>query len=67
MVTKLSPPSTELDSIRTAQILEYASKRAKRHMQESLRLETSGKGKAKYKDQLMAVFSLIALAVSQSE
>jgi hypothetical protein len=34
-------------------------------MQESLRLETSGEGKAKYKDQLMAVFSLIALAVSQ--
>jgi arginine metabolism regulation protein II len=65
MVTKSSPPSTELDSIRAAQILEYASKRAKRHMQESLRLETSGEGKAKYKDQLMAIFSLIALAVSQ--
>ncbi|KAF3006673.1 hypothetical protein E8E13_008564 [Curvularia kusanoi] len=31
-------------------------------MQESLRLETSGPGKAKYKDQLMAIFSLIALA-----
>jgi arginine metabolism regulation protein II len=64
MVTKSSPPSTELDSIRAAQVLEYTSKRAKRHMQESLRLETSGEGKAKYKDQLMAVFSLIALAVS---
>jgi arginine metabolism regulation protein II len=65
MVTKSSPPSTELDPTKAAQILEYASKRAKRHMQESLRLETSGEGKAKYKDQLMAVFSLIALAVSQ--
>jgi arginine metabolism regulation protein II len=65
MVTKSSPPSEGLDPIRAAQILEYASKRAKRHMQESLRLETSGEGKAKYKDQLMAVLSLIALAVSQ--
>lgn len=65
MVAKASPSSSELNPIRGMQILEYASKRAKRHMQESLRLETSGVGKAKYKDQLMAIFSLIALAVSQ--
>jgi len=45
------------------QILDYASKAAKRHMQESLRAETSGSRKAKYKDQLMAIFSLVALAV----
>lgn len=45
------------------QILEFVSKRAKKHMQESLKLETSGSQKAKYKDQLMAIFSLIALAV----
>lgn len=44
-------------------ILEYASRRAKSHMQESLRSETTGPQKAKYKDQLMATFSLIALAV----
>ncbi|KAL6158346.1 hypothetical protein ACJBU6_02465 [Exserohilum turcicum] len=43
-------------------ILEYASRRAKSHMQESLRSETTGPQKAKYKDQLMATFSLIALA-----
>lgn len=67
MVAKASPSSSELDPIRGMQILEYASKRAKRHMQESLRLETSGEGKAKYKDQLMAIFSLIALAVGQPE
>jgi len=67
MVAKMSPSSNELDPTRGMQILEYASKRAKRHMQESLRLETSGEGKAKYKDQLMAIFSLIALAVSRPE
>jgi arginine metabolism regulation protein II len=64
MVVKQLPSSADLDPIRGMQILEYASKRAKRHMQESLRLETSGDNKAKYKDQLMAIFSLIALAVS---
>lgn len=67
MVAKASPSTSELDPIRGVQIFEYASKRAKRHMQESLRLETSGDGKAKYKDQLMAIFSLIALAVSQTQ
>lgn len=67
MAAKMSRSSSELDPMRGMQILEYASKRAKRHMQESLRLETSGQGKAKYKDQLMAIFSLIALAVSGSE
>jgi arginine metabolism regulation protein II len=67
MVARLPPTTTELDSVRGMQILEYASRRAKKHMQESLRLETSGEGKAKYKDQLMAIFSLIALAVSQVE
>lgn len=45
------------------QILDYASRRAKEHMQESLRIETYGSQRAKYKDQLMAIFSLIALAV----
>jgi arginine metabolism regulation protein II len=67
MVAKTSPSSSELNPMRGMQILEYSSKRAKRHMQESLRLETSGEGKAKYKDQLMAIFSLIALAVSRSD
>ncbi|KAF2628069.1 hypothetical protein BU25DRAFT_410190 [Macroventuria anomochaeta] len=62
MVAKASPSSSDLDPIRGMQILEYASKRAKRHMQESLKLETAGDGKAKYKDQLMAIFSLIVLA-----
>jgi arginine metabolism regulation protein II len=66
MVAKKPPSSSELDPIRAMQILEYSSRRAKRHMQESLRLETSGEGKAKYKDQLMAIFSLISLAVSQA-
>lgn len=64
IIAKAPPSSSELDPIKGMQILEYASKRAKRHMQESLRLETSGDTKAKYKDQLMAIFSLIALAVS---
>ncbi|KAF2123840.1 hypothetical protein P153DRAFT_361492 [Dothidotthia symphoricarpi CBS 119687] len=51
-----------ISSEKGTRILEYASKRAKSHMQESLSLETSGSSKAKYKDQLMAIFSLIALA-----
>ncbi|KAH6633191.1 fungal-specific transcription factor domain-containing protein [Boeremia exigua] len=62
IVAKAPPVTLELDPVRGMQILEYASKRAKRHMQESLRLETAGDCKAKYKDQLMAIFSLIALA-----
>lgn len=66
MIARSSHPTTELDPVRGMQILEYASQHAKRHMQESLRLETSGDGKAKYKDQLMAIFSLIALAVSRT-
>lgn len=65
MVAKAPSSSSQLDPVRGMQILEYASKRAKRHMQESLRLETSGDRKAKYKDQLMAIFSLVALAVSR--
>lgn len=64
MIAKAPPFPNELDHIKSMQILEYVSKRAKKHMQESLRLETSGDGKAKYKDQLMAIFSLVALAVS---
>ncbi|KAJ8111482.1 hypothetical protein OPT61_g5933 [Boeremia exigua] len=62
MIAKVPPPSFELDSSRSMQIFEYASKRAKKHMQESLRLEIFGENKAKYKDQLMAIFSLVALA-----
>lgn len=64
MIAKAPSSTSNPDPIRSMQILEYASKRAKRHMQESLRLETTGDDKAKYKDQLMAIFSLIALAVS---
>ncbi|KAH7391989.1 fungal-specific transcription factor domain-containing protein [Phaeosphaeria sp. MPI-PUGE-AT-0046c] len=56
-----SCPDT-LSSRKAAQILDYASRQAKSHLQESLRSETDGPQKAKYKDQLMAIFSLIALA-----
>jgi arginine metabolism regulation protein II len=52
-----------LSSQKGAQILDYASRQAKSHMQKSLRSETDGPQKAKYKDQLMAILSLIALAV----
>lgn len=44
-------------------IAEYCSVRAKKEMQQSLVHETSGPNKAKYKDQLMAIFSLTAYAV----
>ncbi|KAF2846164.1 hypothetical protein T440DRAFT_433100 [Plenodomus tracheiphilus IPT5] len=46
---------------RNAQILEHVSRAAKENMQQSLRVETCGSQKAKYKDQLMAIFSLILL------
>lgn len=42
---------------------DYASMRAKKCLQESLKAETWGQQKAKYKDQLMAFTTLIALAV----
>ena len=45
------------------QIANHASRGAKKHMQDSLRTETSGTSKARYKDQLMAINTLIALAV----
>ncbi|KAF2156545.1 hypothetical protein K461DRAFT_316784 [Myriangium duriaei CBS 260.36] len=43
-------------------IIKYCADRAKGHMQQSLMHETQPPQKAKYKDQLMAIFSLIAFA-----
>ena len=57
---------TKISVERARCVLEYASNMAKGYMQESLKVETSGPRKAKYKEQLMAIFSLIALAVCQS-
>lgn len=57
--------ATKIPVQRARCILECASNMAKSHMQESLKVETSGQQKAKYKEQLMAIFSLIALAVCQ--
>ena len=62
-ITRTQRHSSTLTLEKGLQTLDYASKAAKRHMQESLRAETSGSRKAKYKDQLMAIFSLVALAV----
>lgn len=52
-----------LPTAKCQQIVEHASVRAKKHLQESLKTETCGPQKARYKDQLMAVNTLIALAV----
>ena len=52
-----------LPAAKCQQIAEHASMRAKKHLQESLRTETRGIQKARYKDQLMAINTLIALAV----
>lgn len=62
-ITKTQNYPGVLSYQRGTQVLEYASRHAKSHMQESLKSETAGPGKSKYKDQLMALFSLIALAV----
>ena len=48
---------------KAVEISECCAKRAKSHLQSSLQTETSGVEKAKYKEQLMAILSLIALAV----
>jgi arginine metabolism regulation protein II len=65
-IAKTESHSDAISPERGAQIVEYVSKRAKRHMQESLRFETSGPEKAKYKDQLTAIFSLMAFAVKNT-
>ncbi|CAN9343755.1 unnamed protein product [Alternaria alternata] len=62
-ITKTQNYPDVLSYQRGTQILDYASRHAKSHMQESLKSETAGPGKSKYKDQLMALFSLVALAV----
>lgn len=64
IITRTQLCSDIISSQDATQILYYTSRQAKKHMQESLRMETTGAQKAKYKDQLMAIFSLIALAVS---
>lgn len=54
---------SDLPAAKCQQIINHASVRAKSHMQESLMTETRGAQKARYKDQLMAINTLIALAV----
>lgn len=61
--TKTNRSSLAISYDECTRIAEHASATAKLHMQKSLQEETSGIRKAKYKDQLMALFSLIALAV----
>lgn len=57
------PSARPLSTQTAAQIMDYAYGRAKKDMQDSLKLEISGAHKAKYKDQLMALISLIAITV----
>ena len=52
-----------LPTAKCQQIVERASNRAKKHLQESLKTETCGPQTARYKDQLIAINTLIALAV----
>ena len=57
---------TDLAGVPAAKYLDianHASRGAKKHMQDSLSTETRGISKARYKDQLMAINTLIALAV----
>ena len=62
-IAKTQPDGVDLSSSKCQQIGDYASRSAKKHLQDSLRTETTGPEKAKYKDQLMAINMLIALAV----
>ncbi|KAL8819700.1 MAG: hypothetical protein Q9223_001919 [Gallowayella weberi] len=61
-IAKSSSDIIQLSASKCERIGEYAGRRAKEHLQETLRSETSGAQKAKYKDQLMAINTLIALA-----
>lgn len=55
----LGPSSQDLE-----QLVDTASSEAKQNLQQSLKKELHGPSKAKYKDQLMAIQCLLALAVS---
>lgn len=54
-------PSAQ-SSDRWADIVKVASTKAKTHIQKSLQVEFQGPGKAKYKEQLMAILTSIAFA-----
>ena len=62
-IAKTQQDYINLSSTKCQRIGDNASSRAKKHLQDSLRPETSGPQKAKYKDQLMAINTLIALTV----
>ncbi|KAI4246824.1 MAG: hypothetical protein LQ352_006310 [Teloschistes flavicans] len=62
VISKDHSLTSEIPSSKCQQIFEYAGHRAKQDLQQSLRTETTGQQKAKYKDQLMAMITLIALA-----
>ncbi|PIA97503.1 Arginine metabolism regulation protein II [Cercospora beticola] len=51
------------DSGYWSEIAGFCTREAKSHLQHSLQHEFNGPAKAKYKDQMSAVFSLLALAV----
>lgn len=44
-----------------------AGSEAKRHLQQSLKVEFQGSGKAKYKDQLMAILAMISYSASNRQ
>ncbi|PPJ58558.1 hypothetical protein CBER1_06666 [Cercospora berteroae] len=54
---------TDRDPGYWSQIAGFCTREAKSHLQHSLQNEFSSPAKAKYKDQMSAVFSLLALAV----
>jgi arginine metabolism regulation protein II len=62
-ITKTQFDGDSLSPAQVEHVLDYAAQRAKKYLQESLKLETCGPQKAKYKDQLIAIFSLTAFAV----
>ncbi|KAL8790838.1 MAG: hypothetical protein Q9195_006163 [Heterodermia aff. obscurata] len=61
-IAKTRPDCASISSSKCQQIGDYASRSAKKHLQDSLRTETTGPQKARYKDQLMAINMLIGLA-----
>ncbi|KAF2167246.1 hypothetical protein M409DRAFT_66261 [Zasmidium cellare ATCC 36951] len=63
-VSKNPPPNrSTTTSFDFQQIVNTASSEAKHNLQQSLKNELHGSSKAKYKDQLMAIECLLALAV----
>ncbi|KAL9594809.1 MAG: hypothetical protein Q9219_006823 [cf. Caloplaca sp. 3 TL-2023] len=64
-IFKAPSNSTEIPLAKCQKVIDDADRKARRYLQDSLRIESTEPQKAKYKDQLMAINTLVALATLQ--